>query len=504
MKATFNSNPANLDPTANASFAVNAAVASVYSRLIRCAYPSEQQIANIFTCELKPDLISSWDLSADGLTLTLKVQPNVKWQNKAPLNGRAFTADDVVYAINQYKASTVHAAKFTLVSSVTAVDASTVQVKFSRVFVPFIPSALADSKTMIVPKEVKDQDGDFKKTAIGTGAFMLKEFVSGQRIVFEKNPNYWRTGLPYLDGYEVSIVLDSALAQAAYRTKQIHYLAGAQPTNNSDLGRLFRDRPDSVVAEQEPDLGTFFVAMRLDKAPFNDVNVRRALSLGIDANAIINGIFEGKASMLPPYPWSYVYDKQPTLQEFSQYAVYNPDQAKALLTQALGANYNLQFTLGYFPYSVAIIQFVQVIQSQWKKIDVNITLPTSDYAAFITQYATGTYESAVVGFAQTETDVDGYTYAQMYSTSARNSIKLKNPDIDKLLDAQRSDVDPAKRRADIQGLWNIEKDQVYRIIIPEPVRPFLYDPKLHNLIVSQRAGWPHFGAQQAEVLWLSP
>ena len=163
------------------------------------------------TTNLKPDLAEGYEISPDGQTFMFKLRKGVKFHN-----GREMTADDVKYSLDRvvnpktqspgagFFASIkgheeVAGGKSESLSGVTVVDPSTIKIELSRPDATFL-HVMAINFAHVVPKEAVEQYGaDFGKNPVGTGAYKMAEWTLGQRLVFERNPDYWQKGLPYLN-----------------------------------------------------------------------------------------------------------------------------------------------------------------------------------------------------------------------------------------------------------------------------------------------------------------
>ncbi len=506
-RAVFSSttaDPVSLDPTAASSVTIIQGVGPVYNQLVRCAYVAEMTNPSIFDCQLTSDLAKSWELGADGKSITFNLVQGVKWQNIAPLNGRELTSDDVKWALEQYKAATVFKSKFGEIASIETPDKYTVKVTLAAVNFAFLPGAIADTKTRIYPKDIAAGGGDPKKTAIGTGAFTLKEWVPKNRITFDKNPNYFRNGLPYLDGYDLLLVSDIALQRAAFRAGQILYAYNGTIINTkTELNSLIKDVPSAIAAEGAPDGSIYSINFNLQKSPWNDVRIRRAIALGINHQQIVDTVFEGNAVVAPLYPWKWVIDKYPAKpSDYSPWYAYDPQKAKQILAEAGYAGKTLDFPMNVWVYQGWMETYLQAAQDQLKAIGVNLIINKMEYAAYLAQLMPATYSAGSNGFAATEADIDGYTYATMFSTSSRNQWGLKDPQVDKLATDQRMTGDPQKRRDAVKQIFAIERDQVWRIPMPQPIQFYVYSPKLHNFAWSWRLPFTHFGSQLSEILWI--
>jgi peptide/nickel transport system substrate-binding protein len=141
------------------------------------------------------------------------------------------------------------------------------------------PQNVAEAVTVIFPREVLEEDGDLKKRMIGTGPFILKEHDRKVRAVLARNPDYFDKGYPYVNEYRILSTPDAATRWAAFRTGQSDIL---QLFSLADVKAVLKTNPTAIVNEITTILSPFGLTLRQDKPPFNDVRVRRALSMAID------------------------------------------------------------------------------------------------------------------------------------------------------------------------------------------------------------------------------
>ncbi|MFQ5933403.1 MAG: ABC transporter substrate-binding protein [Dehalococcoidia bacterium] len=245
----------------------------------------------------KPDLAESWEVSDDGLTVTFNLRRGVRWQDIPPVNGRELTSDDIVFNFERWLAPDA-AFGFVLgpIESVEATDQYTVVVRFSQPYAPFL-SWLGHSVFPIYAPEVLEEFGSFSgaESVIGTGPWILDEFVPGEKITYVKNADYYRgengiTGerLPYIDRVEGTITYDRAFLLAQYS-------AGKFDAMNPYWGywNLFSDDIERLENEGRQDLLTslrawadithnYWFSGRVDQPPFSNQKIRQAVSLALD------------------------------------------------------------------------------------------------------------------------------------------------------------------------------------------------------------------------------
>lgn len=291
------------------------------------------------TYNLRTDLAESYDISEDGKTFTFKLRPGVKFHN-----GREMTADDVKYSIDRvvnpatqspgagffgsiegFEAAASGQADG--LSGITVIDPLTIQFKLSRPDATFL-HVMAINFAHVVPREAVEEFGaDFGHHPVGTGAFKLAEWTLGQRLVFEKNADYWREGVPYLDKITFEIGQEPTVALLRLQQGEVDILGDGIPPAQFIEVHDNPDYKDWIVEGGQ--LHTGYVTMNVNTPPFDDVRVRQAVNMAINKERIVR-LINNRAvpanQPLPPSMPGYV-------QGYAGYA-YDPEGAKALLAEA--------------------------------------------------------------------------------------------------------------------------------------------------------------------------
>jgi len=279
------------------------------------------------------------EVSADGLTYTFKLRQGVKFSN-----GRELTADDIVYTMTRVldpKTGSPGAGFFVgiqgaqefidgsaaSVEGIKAVDPSTVQFTLTSPDVTFL-NKMALNFAFIVPKEEVEKAGEnFGHAPVGTGPFILKEWTAGQHLVFDRNPNYFFEGRPFLDKVTIEVGVEPDVALLRLEKGEIQLMGDPPP--GADWTRISADPAWKDRIEVEATVNTTYIAINTGMPPFDNVKVRQALNYAIDKQRIVQ-LLNGRATVanqvLPPLMPGY--DSSYTGYE------YNPDKAKSLLAEA--------------------------------------------------------------------------------------------------------------------------------------------------------------------------
>ncbi|ESZ27293.1 ABC transporter substrate-binding protein [Mesorhizobium sp. L2C084A000] len=291
------------------------------------------------TTNLKPDLAESYEIAPDGKTFTFKLRHGVKFHN-----GREMTADDVKYSLDRVTNpktqspgagffgsikgyDDVAAGKAESLSGVTVVDPYTVKFELTRPDATFL-HVMAINFAHVVPKEEVEKYGaDFGKHPVGTGAFKLAEWTLGQRIVFERNADYWHKGLPHLDKITFEIGQEPIVALLRLQKGEIDVPGDGIPP--AKFQEVMADPEQKARVVEGGQLHTGYVTMNTTMAPFDNVKVRQAVNMAINKARVIQ-IINGRAvpANQPLPPSMPGYDK-----EYKGYP-YDVAKAKALLAEA--------------------------------------------------------------------------------------------------------------------------------------------------------------------------
>ena len=366
--------------------------------------------ATLFLEFERPCIAESWE-RPDPNTFIFRIRKGIYWHDRPPVNGRELTADDVVWTIERALAVPTHNLMPSLagyIESVTAPDKWTVVVKAVDGYAPQLLTNLFDD-IQIVPRELGVEGIRQWESVIGTGPFMMKDYVAGSSILLTRNPNYWgkdplhpENKLPYLDGVQYIIITDASTALAAARTHKLDYIRNIQW---EDADALKKSNPDMKWFRNLQAAHLNIIYMRLDKPdlPFSDIRVRRALALGLNQQAILEYYYGGNAELLstPCAPYAELMDMWIPLEDYSESVQelygYDPDKAQQLLAEA-----------GYpngFKTEILTTEWradlVAIVKEDWRKIGVDLSIDVKEPAVFNSTTMGGTYNEMCTQYMST-------------------------------------------------------------------------------------------------------
>jgi peptide/nickel transport system substrate-binding protein len=489
--------PPVLDPRLTNSVGLFQIATLTYNRLLR--YPFADEARNNADLTLKGDLAETWEGSADARTWTFKLRQGVKWHNVPPLNGRELVADDIKYCYEAYAKEGVQSFTFQEIEGMTIPDRYTIRIHLKTPNTMF-PQNVAEAVTVIFPREVLEEDGDLKKRMIGTGPFILKEHDRKVKVVLVRNPDYFDKGYPYLNEYRILSTPDAATRWAAFRTGQSDIL-GLQSL--ADVKAVLKTNPTAIVQEVTTVLSPFGLTLAQDKPPFNDVRVRRAVSMAIDRQKHVDTLYEGHAILGWGIPYFYFQDDLPTAADLGPYWQHRPAEAKKLLAEA-GYPNGFKTTLFYYEYFPQMTSQIQLVQQDLKRnLNIELAITKNDYTTYFGRYAEGKWEGTAWGF-QTgyAVSLDERTYQYIHSKSPKNYFRVADPVIDELATKLRQTRDRAEQRAITRKIVAREHDQVLRMWMPFDAGFALWQPYIRNVGQLDLRGNFGYGSSTLARLWL--
>jgi peptide/nickel transport system substrate-binding protein len=483
------SNPPSLDPHRTSSAFTNDLLSPVLSRLLQYA-PVWDSIQSLDR-KIVPGLASSVE-SPDGATWTLKLQPNAKFHNVPPVNGHAVEAEDIKATFTRALASTNPSrGVFDMVdpNKIDTPSSDTVVLKLNYPYAPMQSLMASGTYCWMLPREALAGTYDLTKTVIGSGPFTLDKYTPDVALTYKKNPDYFEKGLPYIDNAQINIVPD-ANAQLAQFTAG--HLARVTNIATSDLPTAQQQNPnaDSIPLWEHGGEVIYF-QLRDPASPFQDIKLRRALSLAVDRDAV------GKATSADRYAlsfnvtldegkWAIRSEDLPA--DTAQWYKYNPQMAKQMFDQfgLTGKSFKYLFPWPH-PRGEPLRKAVQAIFSMLKTLPWDLNYVEIDYTREWVgggkgvRYGNFPPTSLVVTGIEGSSGYDGYLYNWWDSHSSSGISGLNDAKFDSMIDKARTLTDESER---LKAYLDIQQYLAAQMIsvtgMPNGVVTTLLQPSVRN------------------------
>ena len=421
--------------------------------------------------KLEGELAESWEVSPDGRKITFHLRKGVKWQDGAP-----FTSDDVMFTYRRMidpRTPTAYAEDFKQVRRASAPDPYTFVVEYARSFAP----ALASWGMHVLPKHLLEKYPDISKSPlnkkpVGTGPYRFVEWKTGEKVVFDANPDYFE-GKPYIARVITRVIPDQATMFLELKSGGVDIMTLTPPqysrqTETPDFRASFNKYKYLASAYT-------YLGFRLSHPFFKDRRVRQAIALAADKKALIDGVLLGlgqeATGPFKPGTWAY----NPNVRKYP----HDPARAKALLAEAGWKEKNgtlvkdgqtFEFTVLTNAGNEARAKTAAILQQNLAEVGITMKIRTVEWAAFINQFIDKRdFDAVILGWSLTP-DPDQYDIWHSSKTGPKelNFVGFSNPEIDGLLEEGRSTFDIEKRK---KAYFRIQE-----ILAEEQPYVFLYVP----------------------------
>ncbi|MBI4308644.1 MAG: ABC transporter substrate-binding protein [Chloroflexi bacterium] len=411
------------------------------------AYSSLLQFDPHKNIEIVPDLAERWEGSGDAKTFTFFLRKGVKWHD-----GKPFTAEDVVFSFERIRAPPKGAVSprqslLANVSKLEKLDEATVRFTLAEPQASFVP-VIAQGWMAVMPKHIIEAKGDMKNDVVGTGPFKLKRYQRGISVELEKNPDYFVKGLPYLDGVTHYIIVDWNTRFAALRAKRILMTNPGIPGLTTDMRLILeREMSDRITTAVHTYLGFIYTVMNVNKKPFDDVRVRKAIDLALDRKAANDTLQQGAGLpgyMMPPGTLGALapeeIDKMPGYRRPKDQDVA---EAKSLLADAgFPTGFDVPMLNRAGP---AVAPRGIFMADQLKKIGIQARVDTKEDASFFNDLFNKTYAIITTGEVESVGDPDNFLRQYFHSKGSKNRGGFVNVEIDSLIEKQSRTLDMTER-----------------------------------------------------------
>ena len=393
--------------------------------------------------KVHPYLAESIDHNDDYSVWTVKLRPNIKFSNGDPL-----TADDVVADWNAHLKSALTAPAIVgYLKTVEKVDDLTAKFTMVGPWVPF-PTYLTGQLGFVFSHKMLEDPKNSPRNPIGTGPFVLKEWVPGNHMIATKNPNYWQKGLPYLDSVELRPIVETQSRESSLKAGTIDLMHSSDVQTIKDLkgnGSISSITDEKTGGEQEE----HFIMLNTAKAPLDDVRIRKALAYATDRKRRIDTIDFG----ISPDSTGPFGNVGSAFHSSTSYPSFNLAEAKKLVNEyktEKGVS-DVTFELGT-TNTGRNLQDMSLMQSMWKDAGINVTIKQVQQSSYILNALNGAYDAYDWRqFGEPDPDADFVWWSSKTASPigqlALNFSRNKDPKVDEALLKGRTSPSDADRKA---------------------------------------------------------
>ncbi|MGB6779267.1 MAG: ABC transporter substrate-binding protein [Planococcus citreus] len=405
--------------------------------------------------ELQPKLATEYSSSEDGLTWTFQLREGVKFHD-----GTDFNADAVVFNFERWMdpENPYHEGDFPyypflyggfkgdenhLIESVTATGEHELEIVLKRKTAPFLSYLAISMFGIASPAAIEQYGAGIGENPVGTGPFKFEEWNRNNTITLSKNEDYWMEGKPYLDQVIYQVIPENSARLNALQTGEIDILDGMNASDTTIV-----EDTEGIELIKRPSFNIGYMAFNMEKEPFDDPLVRKAINMAIDKEEIVDAFYNGLAdpatSPLPPSLWSH----DESLEKYD----YNVEEAKKLLAEAGledGFTTELYTMSNPRPYLPEPMKIAEAIQSDLAEIGITAEIVSSEWATYLEDTKNGKHSMAMYGWTGVMADPDNFLYPNLSKTNAevpaQNIAFYKSDEFTSLITEARETIDQDKR-----------------------------------------------------------
>ena len=402
--------------------------------------------------EVMPGLAESWEVSEDRMTWTFHLRRNVTFHDGTPFNadavvfslGRQFMADHPFHRVEGAYQYWNSMSMSDIVRDVRKGDSHTVEIELKRPNAPFLSNLAMNFCAIASPTAVRKWGDDYPRHPAGTGPFRFVQWVKDDRVVLERNPDYWGPP-PRLDRLIFRSIPENSVRLIALTQGAIDGMDNLVP----DFIPNIKSDPNLQLLSQAG-MNVGYLAMNMDRPPFHLMKVRHAVNHAINKQALVDNLYQGLAlpavNPIPPTLWSYH-------EGIVGYA-YDPERARRLLAEA-GYAEGFETTLWAMPvprpYMPQPLKIAQAIQADLKEVGIEAQIVSFEWGTYLDKVGRGQHDMALLGWTGDNGDPDNFLYVLLDKSAAEppaNNIAFyRSEPLHKILVEAQREVDIARRTA---------------------------------------------------------
>ncbi|MBX9451612.1 MAG: hypothetical protein KL801_07135 [Mesorhizobium sp.] len=371
---------------------------------------------------IKPGLAERWEFSDDGKRVTLKLREGITFHDGTPFNANA-----VKWNLDTRRDPASQSAQRGLLTAITdieEIDEYTVAIEMAESYPPLLAVLSDRAGLMASPAAAEEYGQDVGSHPVGTGPFVLDEWVRGSRIALTKNEEYWQEGMPYLDGVTFYDIPTNVVGIQRMTIAELDFISQLDPLDK----RLAEASPDIKLVKSMGGLW-YSLQWRWDSEPYSNPELRRAIAHGLNRDRINQILWEGEGTVSNGFTPEGLWWSPTGLAEYE----FDPDKARQILADAGLAGTTLSLAA---PSGDTLRRFAELAKEDLDAIGLNIELAPVPQSEYYAKTVAGEIRFTPMRWTQ-RADPDGLIQYLFSSEGTANSTSYKNEQVDEWINEAR-------------------------------------------------------------------
>ncbi|MBV9402643.1 MAG: ABC transporter substrate-binding protein [Candidatus Eremiobacteraeota bacterium] len=441
------------------------------------------------TFDIEPALAQSWKSSPDGRHWTFVLRKGLKFSDGTPVDAAAVKwnfdrwrlTNNPNHGNDTYQ---YYAAMFGgfpgIITDVAAPNSSTVSFTLARPLAPFLHDLAMPSFAIGSPAAIRASHEAFARQPVGYGPYTLAEWVKDDHITLQANALFQSSAKPAYSTIIIRDIPDQATSVLSLQKGDVDVLTDPRPDDALQLAKQ-----KGITIYQQPSNNNSYVALNMEKAPFQKLQVRQAIGYALNVPQIVRAFYSKGAEVADNWTPPKMLGENPAVKHYT----YDPAKARSLLAQAGNANFSTQlyYPTAPRPYMPEPQRIAEALQANLKAVGINVTLVPFEWGVFLSKIRNGEHQMCLIGWSGDNGDPDNFFYPLLdqdsaHKPNAQNYSFWRDPNFHKLMLAGQATPDDAKRAAIYRQANAMVHDQAPAISIVHTTVPIAFKSSIGGYI----------------------